>query len=171
MSVALKPLAQFLRIVPDRVHMHILSRFGNQLIKDQPICSRLDFLEGKHLQLSITDTGNSWHFVFEPQQLLQVAPRQQAADVHIQGELKTFLLLATRNEDPDSLFFSRQLCIEGNTEDGLYIKNLLDAMDFDSRIYLQSLLGKALADKVFPLLERSDIPERLQKLGTRLLLQ
>ena len=171
MSVALKPLAQFLRIVPDRVHMHILSRLGSRLIKDQPICSRLDFLEGKHLQLSITDTGNSWHFVINRRHLLQVAPRQQAADVHIQGELKTFLLLATRNEDPDSLFFSRQLCIEGNTEDGLYIKNLLDAMDFDTRIGLQSLLGRTLAEKIYPLLLRNAILERLQKLGTRLLLQ
>jgi len=41
------------------------------------------------------------------------------------------VLLATSNEDPDSLFFSRKLSIEGNTEDGLYIKNLIDAMDFD----------------------------------------
>ncbi len=38
--------------------------------------------------------------------------------------------LARRLEDPDTLFFSRRLTIEGDTELGLLVKNLLDAMDW-----------------------------------------
>jgi len=40
-----------------------------------------------------------------------------------------FLALALRREDPDTLFFSRRLVLEGDTELGLALKNALDALD------------------------------------------
>jgi predicted lipid carrier protein YhbT len=46
------------------------------------------------------------------------------------GELHAYLKLLTRQEDPDTLFFNRQLSIEGDTELGLAIKNLLDGIDW-----------------------------------------
>ena len=39
--------------------------------------------------------------------------------------------LALRLEDPDTLFFDRRLRIEGDTDLGLRIKNMLDAVDLD----------------------------------------
>ena len=42
---------------------------------------------------------------------------------------RDFMLLLTRREDPDTLFFSRRLVSEGDTELGLSVKNLLDAVD------------------------------------------
>ena len=51
------------------------------------------------------------------------------ADVTLTASLRDFYLLAAREEDPDTLFFSRRLCIEGDTEAGLAVKNLLDAVD------------------------------------------
>jgi predicted lipid carrier protein YhbT len=53
-----------------------------------------------------------------------------SADVSFRGELHAYLKLLTRQEDPDTLFFKRQLTIEGDTELGLAIKNLLDAIDW-----------------------------------------
>jgi predicted lipid carrier protein YhbT len=38
-------------------------------------------------------------------------------------------LLARRLEDPDTLFFSLRLSMEGDTELGLLVKNTLDAID------------------------------------------
>lgn len=38
--------------------------------------------------------------------------------------------LARRLEDPDTLFFSRRLSIDGDTELGLLVKNALDAIDW-----------------------------------------
>jgi predicted lipid carrier protein YhbT len=52
-----------------------------------------------------------------------------AADVTLTASLRDFYLLAAREEDPDTLFFARRLCIEGDTEAGLAVKNLLDAVD------------------------------------------
>ncbi|MDR3159380.1 MAG: SCP2 sterol-binding domain-containing protein [Zoogloeaceae bacterium] len=51
-------------------------------------------------------------------------------DVTFRGELHAYLRLLTRQDDPDTLFFKRQLSIEGDTELGLAIKNLLDAIDW-----------------------------------------
>jgi predicted lipid carrier protein YhbT len=39
--------------------------------------------------------------------------------------------LVSRQEDPDTLFFLRRLMIEGDTELGLAVKNLLDSRDPD----------------------------------------
>ena len=41
-----------------------------------------------------------------------------------------FYRLARRLEDPDTLFFSRRLSIDGDTELGLLVKNALDAIDW-----------------------------------------
>ena len=53
-----------------------------------------------------------------------------AADLAIGASAHDFLLLAQRREDPDTLFFSRRLVMEGDTELGLLVKNTLDAIDF-----------------------------------------
>ncbi|MCK4864795.1 MAG: SCP2 sterol-binding domain-containing protein [Gammaproteobacteria bacterium] len=169
MSFALKPLHHFLRFVPDKVHTHLISRMGGHLMKGQAITSRLDHMEGKRLQLTIKDTGNCWKFIIRNNQLVDDAKSNTVADVHISGDLKTFLLLATGNEDPDSLFFSRHLSIEGNTEDGLYIKNLIDAMDFDTNVYLTSIFGQTLATRMAPLLERLNIAKHVHSLSEKVL--
>lgn len=41
-------------------------------------------------------------------------------------------MIAGRKEDPDTLFFQRRLSIQGDTELGLEVKNLLDNIDFDN---------------------------------------
>jgi predicted lipid carrier protein YhbT len=51
------------------------------------------------------------------------------ADTTIGACAHDFALLAARREDPDTLFFARRLTMEGNTEVGLIVKNMLDGMD------------------------------------------
>ena len=38
--------------------------------------------------------------------------------------------MVSRQEDPDTLFFNRSLAIEGDTELGLRVKNMLDALEW-----------------------------------------
>lgn len=54
---------------------------------------------------------------------------QQPADVILGASAQDFLRLAQRQEDPDTLFFSRRLSMEGDTELGLVVKNALDALE------------------------------------------
>jgi O2-independent ubiquinone biosynthesis accessory factor UbiT len=51
------------------------------------------------------------------------------ADLTISASAYDFLQLAQRREDPDTLFFSRRLSTEGDTELGLVVKNTLDALE------------------------------------------
>ncbi|MBE0487047.1 SCP2 sterol-binding domain-containing protein [Marinobacter sp.] len=49
----------------------------------------------------------------------------------IRGSLAAFKTLAARQQDPDQLFFQRRLVIEGDTELGLALKNLLDSLEWN----------------------------------------
>jgi predicted lipid carrier protein YhbT len=53
-----------------------------------------------------------------------------APEVTIRACAWDFYRLARRLEDPDTLFFSRRLAIDGDTELGLLVKNALDAIDW-----------------------------------------
>ena len=50
-------------------------------------------------------------------------------DLTISASAHDFVLLAQRKEDPDTLFFSRRLAMEGDTELGLMVKNTIDAIE------------------------------------------
>ncbi|NIA27987.1 MAG: hypothetical protein GWP02_08015, partial [Desulfobulbaceae bacterium] len=70
------------------------------------------------------------------------------ADLSIEGTVYTFLLLATRKEDADTLFFRRQLKTSGDTELGLYVKNFLDGLEPETLPYhraIDPILRKSLA--------------------------
>jgi O2-independent ubiquinone biosynthesis accessory factor UbiT len=56
-------------------------------------------------------------------------PRQAQSDLTITATGPDFLRIARREEDPDTLFFSRRLTMEGDTELGLVVKNTLDALE------------------------------------------
>ena len=52
-----------------------------------------------------------------------------AADLVISAPLSALARIATRQDDPDTLFFHRRLQITGDTELGLVVKNLLDSIE------------------------------------------
>lgn len=84
-------------------------------------------LQGRWLRLEVSDLDLSWHVTLG-RRGLQVHERAPA-DLTIRGNWREFLLLASRHEDPDTLFFRRRLTVEGDTELGLEIKNLIDSLD------------------------------------------
>ena len=97
----------------------------------QPIGEgEFDVLCGRWLRLEVEDLGLAWN-ITRAEGGLRLA-RQAQADVVIRGVWRDFLLLASRQEDPDTLFFRRRLVIEGDTDLGLAIKNLIDSLDPDT---------------------------------------
>lgn len=141
------PFEMFLRTVPDSLHTILLCRLINHMLQGQAITARLSDLEGKCLCLDIRDTGNSWRFRIKNNRLMPQTAHCPW-DVRIRGSFADFVQLATRREDPDTLFFARRLSLEGDTETGLYIKNLLDAMDFDLQAHLEAVLGSGMAKRL-----------------------
>lgn len=89
----------------------------------------LNFLEGHGLGIEIRDLGLCWVTTVE-QGKLQVVDRADA-DVWFRGDANDLLLIAARRLDPDTLFFQRRLIIEGDTELGLEVKNLMDAIELE----------------------------------------
>ena len=85
-------------------------------------------LTGKKLRLRVTDA--KWAFDFEWKNSRFVASQNPGpADLTISASAHDFVLLARRQEDPDTLFFNRRLAMEGDTELGLLVKNTIDAIE------------------------------------------
>ncbi len=85
---------------------------------------------GKQLRLTVSDAKLDFNFVWTKGGFVagwgNVEP-----DMVISANAYDFYLLSRREEDPDTLFFSRRLVIAGDTELGLLLKNTIDAMDLN----------------------------------------
>ena len=85
-------------------------------------------LEGKKLRLRVIDA--QWVLDFEwCKDRFVVCSNAGVADLTISASAYDFMLLARRQEDPDTLFFSRRLAMEGDTELALLVKNAMDAIE------------------------------------------
>jgi predicted lipid carrier protein YhbT len=72
-------------------------------------------------------------------------------DLTISASAHDFVLLAQRKEDPDTLFFSRRLAMEGDTELGLMVKNTIDAIElpvFDPQQFAPAKVLGRLRERV-----------------------
>ena len=87
-------------------------------------------LEGSHFRVSVVDTGMEVNFTFAGGSFHPVFASSGTPDLHFAARLSAYLQLVSRQEDPDTLFFNRTLGIEGDTELGLRVKNMLDAIEW-----------------------------------------
>jgi len=118
-----------LRHVPFALQRRLLEESMTRAFQEPIEDGDFEFLQQRWLQVAISDIGLAWFISYDGERL--TVARDEHADATIRGNLKEFLLLASRSEDPDSLFFQRRLMIEGNTEVGLEAKNLMDGIDHD----------------------------------------
>ncbi len=88
---------------------------------------RFDFLGGRWVRIEIVDLDIGWSLRVAGKRLVLEA--QAPADVRVAAAWRDLLMLASRHEDPDALFFRRRLAIDGDTELGLEVKNLIDGLD------------------------------------------
>lgn len=122
-SLLLRPLAR----VPRPLVALVLDSALGRLLRP----GDLDFLRQRRLRIRVRDLGIDWLLTLDSGGLRALDPAQPA-DTSISGNLREFLLLASRREDPDTLFFQRRLVVEGDTELGLQVKNLLDAVELEA---------------------------------------
>jgi predicted lipid carrier protein YhbT len=78
----------------------------------------LQALYGKRFVIHVTDAGLRLHFTVLNSGF-SAAQGNVIPDLIISASAYDFYLLATRKEDPDTLFFNRRLVVEGDTELGL----------------------------------------------------
>ena len=117
-------------LIPYSAQKHVLSLVLNQAFREPLQHGELDFLEGAKVRIKVTDLNIDWLISVGSDKFIPVE-RELDDDVCISGESPDFILLATRQADPDTLFFQRRIRIEGDTELGLGVKNTMDSMDWD----------------------------------------
>ena len=85
-------------------------------------------LANKKLRIKVIDAQLSFDFIWENNRFC-TSRHLDNVDLTISASAYDFFLLAKRLEDPDALFFSRRLIMEGETELGLLVKNAIDAIE------------------------------------------
>lgn len=86
-------------------------------------------MEDKTFLVQVNDTGGQAAFAYRGGLFRPLFRPTGSPDLAFRANLSAFLQIAARQEDPDTLFFNRELSIEGDTELGLVVKNMLDAID------------------------------------------
>jgi len=114
--------------LPQQPPRYLLAAFLNKTFSDAISEGELDFMEDVILRVVIADYPFQFDLTLENEKL-RVTNIGNRWDLRITGSLYDFMLLASRREDADTLFFQRRLKTEGDTELGLCIKNFLDSQD------------------------------------------
>lgn len=121
-------------VLPFSIQQKVLLAGLSNIFSEEIADGDFEFLEQKWLNIVVTDLDLSWFISYQDEQLV-IADSEQSknitANVSFSANGDDLLLIAGRKQDPDTLFFKRRLVIEGDTELGLEIKNLIDAIDVE----------------------------------------
>src|SRR5487761_2128043 len=121
-----EPMGKLLSWLPTLPPSFVLTQALNLVLKG--MTGSLEPLRGKRIAIHVRDVGLHFHFTVDADKFSPIASGG-IPNLAISASARDFLLLAARREDPDTLFFSRRLIVEGDTELGLVAKNTLDAIE------------------------------------------
>ncbi|MBL4940773.1 MAG: SCP2 sterol-binding domain-containing protein [Colwellia sp.] len=129
-----KVLRPSLRLLPFKVQKSMLLLTLSSVFQEALNEDGFEFLQNKWLKITITDLTLTWWLSFDGNKLVMASTEEMLdnnnkEDVSFSATGDDLLLIAGRKQDPDTLFFQRRLKIEGDTELGLAVKNLIDAID------------------------------------------
>lgn len=117
--------------LPQWPHALVLTAGLNAVIKMKLLPEdSLELLEGRSFLIDVLDTGGRACFTYRGGLFRPLFTAPETPDLAFRANLSAFLQLVARQEDPDTLFFNRELSIEGDTELGLVVKNMLDAVEW-----------------------------------------
>lgn len=125
--------AKLTRFTPAPVMELFLNTGINHLLKKERQQNDLDFLKGQVARVEITDLNFNFSFTLINQKLVIKVPAE-TGDATLRSDQESMLKILHGEVDPDTLFFRRKLLITGDTELGLYIKNMIDTIDLTKRI-------------------------------------
>jgi predicted lipid carrier protein YhbT len=131
-----KILRPSLRLLPFSAQKAVLLPALSSVFQEPIEDGDFEFLQDKWLKISIIDLNLNWWLSFDQDKLVMASESELTAlklteDVSFSATGDDLILIAGRKQDPDTLFFQRRLKIEGDTELGLEVKNLIDAIDID----------------------------------------
>ncbi|MBF0614528.1 MAG: hypothetical protein G8237_11905 [Magnetococcales bacterium] len=150
-------LAMPLQVIPKPVTAVTLGIVLNLFFKRYPeLKQRLIELSGKIFEFHVEDQSQSFFMeVTHEGDVLIHTYSDSLPHVVMSGQAAAFLALLFATTDPDSLFFSRQLQLSGETDTGLRFKNILDNVEIDWEKELALFFGQAGARALLDLAKRA----------------
>ncbi|EII7982192.1 SCP2 domain-containing protein [Salmonella enterica] len=134
------------KLTPFALKRQVLEQVLSWQFRQALADGELEFLEGRWLSIHVHDIDLKWYTTVENEKL--IVSQQADADVSFSADASDLLMIAARKQDPDTLFFQRRLVIEGDTELGLYVKNLMDAIELEQMPKALRVMLLQLADFV-----------------------
>lgn len=134
------------KVTPFALKRQVLEQMLSWQFRQALADGELEFLEGRWLSIDVRDIGLRWFTSVENDRLIVSNTAQ--ADVSFSADASDLLMIAARKQDPDTLFFQRRLVIEGDTELGLHVKNLMDAIELEQMPKALRVMLLQLADFV-----------------------
>lgn len=122
-------LVPVLRVIPLRWQHALLEAAMARVLAAPLQEGALDFMQGRRLGIEVTDLQLHWVLELHEGRLRVGAGEPEAS---VRGSAADLLLLASRLEDADTLFFQRALVLTGDTELGLTARNLLERLPWES---------------------------------------
>ena len=124
-------VASVVQRLPQWPHAIVLTTGLNAALKMKLLpADQLVALEGKLFRVRVIDSGGEASYTYREGLFRPVFRADREPDLAFAANLSAFLQLLARREDPDTLFFNRELEITGDTELGLFVKNMLDAVEW-----------------------------------------
>ena len=128
------PPARFvqpLRALPQPLLQRGTERLIDLVLAGPLAAGALDDVAGRRLGVQVTDLGLRWVVAIGERRIEVLGPDAEAEST-VRGSATDLLLLASRLEDADTLFFQRRLQLTGDTELGLAVRNLLDQLAWET---------------------------------------
>lgn len=139
------PLLRLQRALPQLPPSLLLASLLNIALGEARATTLPAQLLGRQARFVITDAGLDLCLELTAQGFAPAALPRATADATITATRRDFLALALREEDSDTLFFTRRLLMEGDTEVGLLVRNLLDSVELDRLGFLEFAPWRVLA--------------------------
>jgi O2-independent ubiquinone biosynthesis accessory factor UbiT len=121
--------APLLRVLPLRWQRALLERAMARVLAVPLQDGTLEFMRGRRLGIEVSDLQLRWVLELHDGRLRVGDGKPEAS---VRGSATDLLLLASRLEDADTLFFQRALELTGDTELGLTARNLLERLPWES---------------------------------------
>ncbi|WP_312947889.1 SCP2 domain-containing protein [Superficieibacter sp.] len=134
------------KLTPFALKRQVLEQVLSWQFRQALADGELEFLDGRWLSIEVRDIGLRWYTSVANERLIVSDSAQ--ADVSFSADASDLLMIVARRQDPDTLFFQRRLVIEGDTELGLYVKNLMDAIELEQMPKALRIVLLQLADFV-----------------------
>lgn len=122
-------LAPWLRALPPALQQRLLERAMARVLAAPIADGALEFMRGRRLGIDVIDLDLHWVIELRDRRLTVSGAGPEAS---VRGSATDLLLLASRLEDADTLFFQRRLMLTGDTELGLTARNLLERLPWES---------------------------------------